>query len=239
MISSSRTYFVKRPLPPNAARNRTNLAFTPYRYDNNLYSSLAVYYWKYAYDGTQTNHFSRNCLKRPGQKYWAITYASGEKRLNHAFDVTKPSCLKHGFDEVIVYIPDDLDPEYKLRNAMSFNQTTGAVLWIWKHIVQYKTTFRMAENNLLFYMDSDMACTEHTLEFLCLANYYDVVPFHHSDTWYTLSRLASGDSIILMDMDNREVSQSDQFSGGNITFQKTHLSVSFVREMASWSQQFR
>lgn len=97
----------------------------------------------------------------------------------------------------------------------------------------------MNDGDLLFYMDSDMACNENTLTFLCLAQYQDVVPFHHSHPWYSLSRLASRDAMILTGLDSQEISKSVQFSGGNIMFRKTPLAIDYLRTTAAWSQQFQ
>ena len=72
---------------------------------------------------------------------------------------------------------------------------------------------------------------------MCLAQENEVVGFYHSHESYTLTRLASRDSMILMDLDHLDVSSSVQSSGGNILFRKTPGSINFVREMAAWSQQ--
>lgn len=99
--------------------------------------------------------------------------------------------------------------------------------------------YQMKEDDLLFYIDSDFLCSNETLTYLCLAQYQDVVPFHHSHEWYTLSRLASRDAMILMDTDNRKVASSVQFSGGNIMFRKTPTTLDYLLYITAWSQQIQ
>jgi len=130
-----------------------------------------------------------------------------------------------------------IDESYARRNAEILSNPRGVGLWVWKHLMQYKTLHKMNENDLLFYLDSEMACNEHTSSFLCLAQYHDVVPFHHSHPWYSISRLASRDSMILTGMDSQEVSKSVQYSGGTIMFRKTPTTIKYLRSTTAWSQQ--
>ena len=84
-----------------------------------------------------------------------------------------------------------------------------------------------------------MGCTEATIQYFCLAQQQDVVGLHHSHPWYTLDRLASRDSMILMDLDTPEVASSVQSSGGNILLRKSRTSIDFVRTASAWSQQLQ
>jgi hypothetical protein len=116
-------------------------------------------------------------------------------------------------------------------------QEHGVGLWIWKHYVEYLAMGKMNDGDIMFYIDSDFRCDPSILQYFCLAQTHDIVGFHHSNPGYTLSRLASRDSMILMGLDTAAVATSVQSSGGNIMFRKTPTSITFVREMAAWSQQ--
>lgn len=229
----------KLPLPP-ADPPRTNLDLQPPRYDVEQYKASTVYYWKYVYNATSPNRppeFTTNCGKRPGQKYWIATYAAGEKRQHLARTGLKPTCLQQGADEVVIWTPDDLDTEYKRRNADILGDPHGVGNWIWKHYVQYSMLERMGPDDVFFYMDSDMNCTSDLLGYFCLADKNDVTPFHHDHPWYSLARLSRRDAMVFMGMDREGVAHSVQYSGGNVFYKKTPRAVQYVRELAAWSQQ--
>ena len=226
-------------LPLESAAPRKNLATPPPRYDEAAFKNDTSFYWKYVYNGSQDLPKSEVslCEKGKTQRYWAITYADGAIRERIARLHTRPSCLLHGVDEFRIFGPADLDDEYRRRNAELLQHERGKGLWIWKHYVQYRTLYDMDEDDILLYIDSDFRCDESIRQYFCLAQHHDIVGFHHSHEWYTLSRLASRDSMILMNLDNASVAHSVQSSGGNILFRKTPKAVAFVRELGAWSQQ--
>jgi FkbM family methyltransferase len=237
LVASRRTTSLLQ-LPKEKPPPRTNLALLPPRYSTPEYKRDTSYYWRYIYDGTQDLSAPEvPCNKKPGQKYWAVTYADGAVRNKIARLHTRPSCLMHGVDEVLIMGPEDLDEEYRQRNRDILQQKHGVGLWIWKHYVQYQAMGKMKDGDIMLYIDSDFRCDPSILQYFCLTQSHDVVGFHHSNSGYTLSKLASRDSMILMGLDTPAVASSVQSSGGNILFRKSPLSVEFVREMAAWSQQ--
>ena len=186
----------KIPLPNRPPAARTNVNLHPPRYDRDLYVNDTTYYWRYVYNGSQDQpRPPAPCEKRPGQKYWVATYAVGEKRINIAQRIQKPTCLQHVADEWLFFTDRDLDPEFLSRNSHILNHSRGVGLWIWKHWVWHRALELMQEGDILMYLDSDMGCTEHTAQYYCLAQQQDVVGLHHSHGWYTLDRLASRDSM--------------------------------------------
>ncbi|XRB17843.1 hypothetical protein RI054_16g76880 [Pseudoscourfieldia marina] len=227
----------KKPLPSLPPPPRTNLDQTPRRYSLPEYRRDTAFYWRYVYNGTDHPTQEVPCSKRPGQKYWAVTFADGAVRNRIARLHTRPSCLLHGIDEFRIFGPSDLDPEYKRRNQRILEQKRGVGLWIWKHYVQYRTLFEMNDADVLLYIDSDFRCDPSILQYMCLAQTNDIVGFHHSNADYTLSKLAIRDSMILMGLDTSAVATSVQSSGGNVIFRKTPTTIAFMREMAAWSQQ--
>lgn len=231
--------FAKLPLPQDDPPRR-NLGLHPPRYDPVQYKNSTVYYWKYIYNNNtpvREPEFITSCGKRPGQKYWVATYAAGALRQRLAQSGLLPTCLRHGADEVVVWTPEDMDKQYRQRNALVLNDTHGVGNWAWKHYVQYQMLERMAPGDILAYMDSDMNCTVDLPSFFCLADKNDVTPFHHNHPWYTLSRLSKRDTLMFMDMDREGVAHSVQYSGGNVLFKKTQLTVRYLRELAGWSMQ--
>lgn len=151
----------KLPLPSDDPP-RDNIELGPLRYDMEQYRTSTVYFWKYIYnDSTPTRppEFTTNCGKWPNQKYWIATYAAGEKRQRLARIGLKPSCLEIGADEVVIWTPEDLDAEYKQRNAKVLSDPRGEGNWTWKHYVQYSMLERLGPEDILFYIDSDMNCT--------------------------------------------------------------------------------
>jgi len=237
-LVASRIPTKKLALPSEGPSPRTNLEVTPVRYSTLEYKRDTSFYWRYVYDGSQDlTKPEAPCEKKPGQKYWAVTYADGKSRNKIARLHTRPSCLLHGFDEVRIWGPDDLDEEYRERNKELLANKHGVGLWMWKHYVEYRTMGEMNDGDIMFYIDSDFRCDPSIMQFMCLAQENEVAGFHHSHQDYTLARLASRDSMILMDLDHLDVSSSVQSSGGNILFRKTPESINFVREMAAWSQQ--
>jgi len=227
------------PLPAAPRAPRSNLHLTPLRYDRHAFVNDISYYWRYVYNGTQDAKTQPEvpCAKKPGQRYWAVSVAIGDVRKQIANMHTRPTCLQHAVDEFVLLTDDDFDDDFRTLNAQTLASDRGKGMWIWKHWAQYKVLERMAEGDILFYIDSDFRCSNATPQYFCLAQHHDVVGFHHSHPDYTLARLASRDAMILMDLDTPEVATSVQSSGGNIMFRKTPFAVAFVREMGSWSQQ--
>lgn len=59
-----------------------------------------------------------------------------------------------GFDNVIVAGPDDLDEDFKKKNASILSYKRGAGLWLWKPYIVLKTLDVMEEGDVLFYSDA-------------------------------------------------------------------------------------
>ena len=217
----------------------------PPRFPPDQWPRETAFYWKYVWkpspaqqsDASSKSEIARGCEKRPGQKFWVVSYAAGPQRQRFRDKFTLPSCKKWGADEVIAFGPEDLDPEFRERNKQTLADGHGVGMWIWKHWAEYQTLGRMNEGDIAFYVDSDFQCNENTMQFFCLAQYHDVVPFHHGHPWYKLYSMASRDSMILMGQDERKYAGSVQYSGGNVIFRKTAFTVAFFREMSAYSQQ--
>jgi hypothetical protein len=239
LIQHKKTSLTHKLSLPTSPAQRQNLELTPPRYTQELFQRDTSFYWRFVYDGTQDEDVSEvaQCKKRENQRYWISTYADGDTRDWIARFHTRPSCLLHGVDEVRIWGPADLDQEYIKRNSHILHETRGKGLWIWKHYVEYMTMREMNEGDILLYIDSDFRCDPSILQYFCLAQKHDVVGFHHSHPDYSLARLASRDSMILMGLDSVSISSSVQSSGGNIMFRKTANAINFVRETAAWSQQ--
>jgi hypothetical protein len=230
------------PLPsPDSAKVRSNEHLHPPRYDHALFLKSKVYYWNFVYDGSSDSDIPdayRECQKKPGQRFWAVTYATGAKRENIAEEVSKPTCLAAGVDHFMIVRESDLPAEYRLRNSDAFSHKHGVGMWVWKSYVQYLAMGRMNDGDILFYLDSDIGCSPHIMQYFCLAQNADVVPFHHSDPWYTMARLVRRDAMVLMDMDKYEVAQSVQFAASTIFLRKTPRSLEYVTSLAAWSQMY-
>lgn len=228
------------PLPaPSSGMARINTNHRPPRYDHELYLKSKVYYWNFVYNGSSDSSIpdaQRNCQKKSGQRFWAATFAVGAKRERIAEEFTKRTCIDAGFDHFLLVRETDLPEKYRTRNAAAFSHQHGVGMWIWKSYVQYLTMGRMNDGDILFYLDSDMGCSPHMMQYLCLAQNADVVPFHHSNPWYTMSRFVRRDAMVFMDMDRYEVAQSVQYSGGTVLMRKTPRALEYVTSLAAWAQ---
>lgn len=88
-----------------------------------------------------------------GHRTFFINYAdSGFAKAQHLSSWT----AKHfgGFDKIIEYGPDSIDPEFCFKHKDTFAIKRGAGLWLWKPYIIMKTLERMDEGDYLFYCDA-------------------------------------------------------------------------------------
>ena len=121
----------KLPLPtPQTPPARTNLHLRPIRYAQPQFARDSSYYWRYVYDGSPGQDLPAPegvCTKKPGQKYWGLTFAIGPVRQKIGREHTVPSCLHHGVDEMVMMTEEDFDEDFKSRNKETLATDKGKV----------------------------------------------------------------------------------------------------------------
>ena len=83
-----------------------------------------------------------------------ITFGDNKFKKARKFSA-KMAKLRGGFDKVIEYTPEDIDPAFKREHEDIFSIKRGYGLWLWKPYIIWKTLNEVAnEGDLVFYADA-------------------------------------------------------------------------------------
>jgi hypothetical protein len=178
-------------------------------------------------------------------KYHFITFATPDHWIFAQNNVR--SALNIGkFDTTQIYSMDDIDEEFKLKNANIFKDKTGSGFWLWKSYIIFKKLLEINENDILCYNDSKYIWTTDVrkLEKDILTNNhiggYINRPNGHT---HVEKQWSKSDAYILMNIPNNEVGyniiNSPQFWGGFVLLRKQFKSIRFVGEWLTYAQDDR
>jgi hypothetical protein len=71
-------------------------------------------------------------------RWFLMTYAAGEARIRSAGRYKQKAESYGSVDQVFVFGPQDIDPDFRSKNSHILNQTRGVGLWLWKSYVVRK-----------------------------------------------------------------------------------------------------
>lgn len=86
--------------------------------------------------------------------YGDSNYSQSKKRIEQ-------EAKAFGFDEVIIYGPQDLSDEFIRQTSPYINAARGAGLWLWKSYILKKTFELMDEGDILVYTDAGCSVNPH------------------------------------------------------------------------------
>lgn len=132
-----------------------------------------------------------------------------------------------GFDKVIEYGPDDIDPDFKEKNAEILSTPRGNGGWLWKPYFIYTTLEKMETDSYLFYCDSG--------SFFC--NKVENIIKSMADTCIWVSDLPLIEKqwtkqivFEVLNADTKEVKDTHHIQASFICIRKTTSSVLFVKK---------
>jgi len=155
---------------------------------------------------------------------WLISFADGDVHKSNQNFLNTHSVNK-GFDVIISYDKQDIDPEYYEKHKGIFSQKRGAGYWLWKPYIIKKTLNMMAEGDVLFYIDSGNTFQTNTDFFIDKLNENkdDIILFRsHEDSKDSIKK----DAYIIMQMDER-YRNHPHLEANTIILRKTFKSVAF------------
>lgn len=167
-------------------------------------------------------------------KKYHINYANG--RYLKSQEYCSNSAKQVGFDEVISYRINDIDPNYYTQNSEILNTSRGAGLWNWKSYFLDKTLSKMNDGDLLVYSDSGsyyQLPVDPLIEKIKLEK-TGVLSFELLgliEKQYTKK-----DAFVMMELDTPEITDSSQREATYIWLIKNDFTVSLVKEYLKYSQ---
>lgn len=158
-------------------------------------------------------------------KLHLISYAAGSQihELNRARLVR--SARVHGIDEVHVFRPDDIDPEFRDRHASILRQDEGAGYWLWKPYFIQRVLRQSAEGDWVFYVDSG-AYIRKSPQQLCRASSDDDIVLFEND--YFNRDYVKRDAFVLMNVDESAFHDSRQLDACLLLVRNSERARRFV-----------
>jgi len=141
------------------------------------------------------------------------------------------------FDKVISYHPEDIDDEFYQKNKKILDVDKGNGYWLWKAYFMQKTIKDLTEGDYLFYCDSGSYFINNINPIieLCEKENQDIIPFNVGaiEKYWT-----KRETLISMNCDSPEFTDTEQRLGGFVLFKKSETSVKFINEYLNLSQKF-
>lgn len=125
-------------------------------------------------------------------KHWFISY--GCDNYTNSKKRIEAEAKQFGFDEVIIYSPDNLSKEFVEKTQPFINEPRGKGYWLWKAYIIKETFKLMDEGDILVYLDAGCSLNEYGKgtynEWVNLLNNSDtgMIRFRYMETpeeWYT------------------------------------------------------
>jgi hypothetical protein len=145
-----------------------------------------------------------------------------------------------GFDEIIEYNRDTIDPEFIKMNENIFSNSRGAGYWIWKSYIIDKTLESMDEGDILFYSDSGIIFINNIDPLINELDksengilLFDLEDYHINKRW------TKRDTFHYMGCDSAEYTDSPQILASYIILRKNNFTVFFIKEWLRFSQDHR
>jgi len=167
-----------------------------------------------------------------------INYAGGGK-YQQAQKFGAETAIQAGFDDAILYGPNDIDEEFKEKNKYILSNVKGAGYWLWKPYIIKKTLDLMEDGDLLFYSDSGSYFRKslQPLVDLLLKEPSMILSFELKgllEKHYT-----KRDTFVLMDLDTPEYTESSQREATYIMLIKTRITMHIIEEYLKYAQDAR
>ena len=123
------------------------------------------------------------------------SYSSGKPRFAALQRENCRSARALGIDECMLFTEDSIDGEWRARNADKLREPLGAGLWAWKAVAIFQALMRVADGDVVLYMDADSVVVADPAPLFELAAREDVVLF--SECQWRLGQWATRTSLML------------------------------------------
>lgn len=94
-----------------------------------------------------------------------ILISFGSEKYSNSLEILKNSAINY-FDKIILYNPNDLDNDFKIKYNNILSQSKGYGYWLWKPYLIQKTLNNFDKNDFIFYSDA-LTIFENFPENLC------------------------------------------------------------------------
>ena len=167
-------------------------------------------------------------------KKYHINYAHG--RYLKAQEYCSHSAKQVGFDDIISYHINDIDPEFYEKNKSILSNPRGAGYWIWKSYFLNKTLEKMDNGDLLVYSDSGsyyqssvQPLIDKTKNEKSGVLSFELLGLIEKD--YTKK-----DTFVMMGLDEPKYTDSSQREATYIWIIKNDFTIDLIREYLEYSQ---
>jgi hypothetical protein len=174
-------------------------------------------------------------------KYHFITFATENYR-NHAKDICN-SASSTGFDVVRIFTPNDLDENYKEKNAHILNNKSGAGFWIWKSYIILKYLYEIDKDDILCYCDSLYLFTgKVTIQEISQNIHGSGILITHNkpnEPQFLEKQYSKGDAFVLMNAMDDTFFETPQVWGGCVILRNSFSSLKVIAEWFTYVQDER
>ena len=169
----------------------------------------------------------------------AINYSKvALKGFNKAQHLNSKNAKKWGADKVIEYSYDDIDEEYKRKNAELFSRPRGAGYWVWKSYIIDDALSKVNDGDYVLYSDSGTAFIDR-IDYLIQAMNREGTDIMPCCITYKERQYTKRDAFVLMDCDSPKFWDSAQIFTTMIIVRKTPKSCAFIKKWMQYSQDIR
>lgn len=166
-----------------------------------------------------------------------ITYAN--KPYLRSQELLAKSALRYGVSEVVLY--NDLwvrsQKDFYHKNRLILTQKRGSGLWLWKPYIILDALKKIADDEVLLYIDSGTEFVSSIDPWLELLHQKDIIFFfnngHINRVW------TKRDCFVFMDCDEEKFHNGFQCVGGYIICRKTPAIIALLEEWLSYAQDER
>lgn len=169
----------------------------------------------------------------------AINYANEGFKKAQALNLE--TARQWGADKVIAYGPEDMDEDFKKKNAAILSATKGNGYYLWKPYFLYKAFCEeLHEGDYLIYTDAGSVYV-NKIQYLidCMEKeHLDIMTFS-LELGMLEKKYNKRDALILMDCDSPEYTDTPQSIGGYVIMKKTAFVDKFLKTDLEYAQDER
>lgn len=158
-----------------------------------------------------------------------INYAHGSHK--QAQERNTKSGFEHGFDKVIQYGQNSLDPNFRKEYACILVFEKGAGYWLWKPWIILDALKKAKDDDIIFYCDSGAEFISDITPLIELCKLQDRVLFHTDPVpGNTEAQQTKRDAFIIMNCEEERFINALPVHAGFQIYKRTEENIKFMEE---------
>lgn len=163
-----------------------------------------------------------------------ITFATAEYRAQAERLIAS---ARPFFDQLVIYGPDDLGPDFYGKHPRHFGHRRGFGYWVWKSHLILRDLEICGPDDELFYADSSVVFERDPSPLFAVLD-DGIGIFHQKREGHKNSRWTRGEMFRLMGLMDEKYWTGDNLASTFSAWKRTEKSLSFVREWQYWCDDF-